>query len=258
MLSSAIALSACASSSALGPESSSELMAELRALRADHARLEQRLDRLEKERAVSRAVSARPAEPNAASSSATPASTSAPHLAAGSEIPQLTVVKLKPRREAAAKIDTTVEVQEPGESALESLKSQLEAETRSRESDDVIDLAYEKALNSLKTGNVAGGVGSLMRIAADNPRHAKADNALYFAGLGQMGLTNFTEAEKLFGQVVDLYPAGDAVQDAMLKLAECRLKLNRPKEAKAVYEKVVTQFPGSAAASQAQSRLTRF
>jgi TolA-binding protein len=257
MLSSAIALSACASQSALGPESSSELMAELRALRADHARLEQRLERLEKERAVARAVPAKPAEQSAAAApSALPSSGT--HLTAGAEIPNLTVVKLKPKREPAAKIDTTVEVQEPGESELENLKSQLEAETRSRESDDVIDLAYEKALNSLKTGNVAGGVGSLMRIAADNPRHPKADNALYFAGLGQMGLNNFGEAEKLFGQVVDLYPAGDAVQDAMLKLAECRLKLNRPKEAKAVYEKVVAQFPGSAAASQAQSRLTRF
>jgi TolA-binding protein len=253
MLSSAFALSACAAPSALGPESS-ELMAELRALRADHARLEQRIDRLEKEKIVSRASTTKPA----AAVVETTLPPAASKVAAGSEIPLLTVVKLKPKKEQAAKIDTSVAVQEPNESDLESLRAQLEAETSSRQNDDVIDAAYDKAMSGLKTGNVAGGVSALMRVAADNPRHPRADNALYFAGLGHLGLNNLAEAEKLFAQVVDLYPAGDAVQDAMLKLAEVRLKLNRPREARATYEKVVSEFPGSAAANQAQLRLTRF
>ena len=234
MISSAFALSACAAPTAAMPDMSSELMAELRALRAEHARLEQRLDRLEKEKVVSKAAGS----PYAPSASAAPVRESA--RPTGAEIPNLTVVKLKPKKEQAAKIDTAIEVQEPAENELEVLKAQLESDDRTREKEDVVDLAYEKALTQLKTGNVAGGVGALMRLAVDNPRHPRADNALYFAGLGQMGLNNTVEAEKLFSQVVDLYPAGDAVQDAMLKLGECRLKLNRPKEAKAVYEQVVS------------------
>jgi TolA-binding protein len=227
-------------------------MAELQAVRADHARLEQRLDRLEREKAITRA-SASPVK-----AAVVAATVPEPERAAGAEIPQLTVVKLKPKREQPAKIETAIEVLEPAETELENLKAELEADAQLREKDDVADLSYEKAMTMLKTGNVAGGVGSLTRLASDNPRHPRADNALYFAGLGQLGLNNYSEAERLFAQVTDLYPAGDAVQDAMLKLAECRMKLNRPKEARAVYEQLVAEFPGSAAASQAQSRLTRF
>lgn len=241
-------MSACAGPSALGNASSNELMVELRALRADNARLEKRLEKLEQEKAVTRVVApvTRPSAPIAAE----------PERATGKEVPQLTVVKLKPR--GPAKLDTAIEVQEPAESEMDALKAELESDSQARANDDVIDLAYEKAMTALKTGNVSGGVVALMRLAADAPRHPRADNALYFAGLGQMGLNNVAEAERLFAQVSDLYPAGDAVQDAMLKLAECRLKLNRPKEARAVYEQVVSNFPGSAAATQAQLRLTRF
>jgi TolA-binding protein len=242
-----LALSACAGPSAVSGQNSNEWVAELRALRADNARLEKRLEKLERETAVSRAT---PAPPKHA-----PAISAEPERASGREIPQLTVVKLKPK--GPGKIDTAIEVQEPAESEMEALQAELESDSNSRANDDVIDLAYEKAMTALKTGNVAGGVTALMRLAADAPRHPRADNALYFAGLGQLGLNNVAEAERMFAQVSDLYPAGDAVQDAMLKLAECRLKLNRPKEARAVYEQVVTNFPGSAAATQAQLRLTR-
>lgn len=259
MISSALALSACAAPSAVKPDPGVELLAEVRALRADNARLERRLEKLERERAVAFAAQGErtPGE-NSRASSAKSAGAAAPSAREATEIPPLTVVKLKPRREPAAKIATNIEVQEPAEDTLESLKAQLEADAQTREKDDVIDLSFEKALSSLKTGNVSGGVAALMRLAAEAPRHPRADNALYFAGLGQLGLNNTAEAERLFAQVVDLYPAGDAVQDAMLKLAECRLKLNRPSEARAVYEQVVSEFPGSAAANQAQLRLTRF
>ena len=43
--------------------------------------------------------------------------------------------------------------------------------------------------------------------------------------------------------------------DSMLKLAECRVRLNAPNEAKKVYEKIVAAWPGTPAASQAKSRL---
>ena len=41
----------------------------------------------------------------------------------------------------------------------------------------------------------------------------------------------------------------------MLKLAECRYKLNRPQDARATWEKIVAGFPGTAAATAAQQRL---
>ena len=55
--------------------------------------------------------------------------------------------------------------------------------------------------------------------------------------------------------VQDEEAALDIVQDSMLKLAECRLKLKGPREARATWEKIISGYPGTTAATQAQARL---
>jgi TolA-binding protein len=108
---------------------------------------------------------------------------------------------------------------------------------------------------ALRTGNVEGGVARLTRFAEGFPLDARADNALYFAGLGQMGLQELEAAALTFERLVATYPAGDAVLDGMLRLAECRMRLHRKDDARALYTRILTQFPGTAAASQAEARL---
>ena len=95
----------------------------------------------------------------------------------------------------------------------------------------------------------------LQKFAAAAPHHAKADNALYFSGVGLMGLNAYEDAARAFEEVQARYPAGDAVQDSMLKLAECRTRLKQKPQAKAMYEKILIDYPGSPAASQAQAAL---
>jgi tol-pal system protein YbgF len=108
----------------------------------------------------------------------------------------------------------------------------------------------------MKTGNSETGVAQMQQFVNDWPRHPKADNALYFSGMAFMAEKDFEHATQQFDRVISQYPAGDAVLDSMLKLAECRLKLNRLREARATWEKIVSGFPGTAAATQAQARLT--
>jgi len=98
-------------------------------------------------------------------------------------------------------------------------------------------------------------VEQLQRFAESQPRNPNADNALYWSGLGLMGMADFEGASRSFEAVLSRYPAGDAVQDSMLKLAECRARLKRPGEAKAMYEKIVSDYPGSKAATAAQAGL---
>ncbi|MCI0571164.1 MAG: tetratricopeptide repeat protein, partial [Myxococcaceae bacterium] len=119
----------------------------------------------------------------------------------------------------------------------------------------LLDLEYESAVSALRTGNVAGGVERLKRFASENPRHARADNALYFAGVGLVGMEDVKGAAALLESLVASYPAGDAVTEALLRLAECRVKLHQESDARAIYNKLVTAFPGTAAASQAEQRL---
>ncbi|WP_370645155.1 tol-pal system YbgF family protein [Corallococcus sp. EGB] len=269
----AVALSAptaCATTAASQTEVG-RLEAEVRTLRASQASLLERLERLENRDAVSRARSVTPAPASASTPAATasvkPEAASSEGGDALSLAPaELTVVRLKPKKEPAPRINTAVAVVEPDADQMEMFISPVEgssgtgsvtpARMEPPEKDpDILDAEYERAVAMLRTGNVEGGVEQLTRFAAENPRHPRADNALYFAGLGQMGLKDPTGAAKTFERLIKTYPAGDAVQDGMLRLAECRVRLNQAVDARALYTRVVTQFPGTAAATQAEQRL---
>lgn len=230
-------------------------MASVRALRADNARLEARLEKLEQKAAVAQAsrggAAVKPApapiRPGAVADSSLDA------------LPPLTVVKLKPRREAPPRLDTGVAVVEPPQGVVEELTPPPGA-AKDVEMDDA-DLAmaeaqFDRALDSLKTGNAEGGVKAMQAFVGEWPRHPRADNALYFAGVGLMSLEDFEGAASSFQRVTAEYPAGDAVVESMLKLADCRVRLKQPREAKSTWERIVHAYPGTAAATQAQARLS--
>jgi tol-pal system protein YbgF len=217
----------------------------VRALRAENSRLEARLERLERE--------GRQDSPRAAPA---PAAIASGAERAPEALPALTVVKLRPRPQAAPRVETQVAVVEPPEGLADELKP-------SGRSPDDADLqlaqaAYDKGLEALKTGNLEGGMAQLQQFVSDWPRHPRADNALYFVGVALMGQQDFTRASQLFERVLAVYPAGDAVVDAMLKLGECRVHLKQPQLARAAWEGVVAAFPGTAAATQASARLQAF
>lgn len=242
------ALSACATSAVVKPELA-ELQAEVRALRTDNARLETRLERLERNRAVTASATAPTIETGATSNT--------PNERPGHAMPDLTVVKLKPKKEAAPKVSTAVQVVEPEPEVITSLEQVLPGPAVAYESDaERGDAAFNKGVGALKTGNVEGGIAQLQQFAADAPQHAKADNAIYFTGLGYMGLSDFEDAATAFEAVAKKYPAGDAVVDALLKLAECRTKLNQPGDARKAYQRIVKDWPDTPAAQAARSRLS--
>lgn len=268
------ALAACATDSANKAEVDS-LRAELRSLRDNNARLEQRLERLEVRDTVSRAKANAPPAPAATPPAPAPKAEPTPSLTA---TPDLAVVKLKPRNEPAPPIATRVAVAEPEADDMVAFISGSDSEDSSparprrqargakeaREAKEVrepvqeltqADADYEQAVSALRTGNVEGGVARLQRFAEENPRNPRADNALYFSGLGLIGLKDFAGAATVFERLIETYPAGDAVVDGLLRLAECKQRLNQKEDARALYTRLVTQFPGTAAATQAEQRL---
>jgi len=228
-------LLACATTS-VRKEEVDDLRKEIRALRESNTRMEQRLSRLE--------VASEVAQARAKTSAS-----SAP------EVPDLVVVKLKPKNEPAPKLPTAVEVQEPPADFVETLITSPPASEALTEDPALLELAFDQAVSNLRTGNVETGVKRLEEFAGRNPRHPRADNALYFAALGRVGLNDVEGAAALLEKLVADYPAGDAVQDGLLKLAECRVRLNQPADAKVLYTRLLTLFPGTAAAAQAEQRL---
>lgn len=255
------ALVACATDSATKADLDA-LRGDLRAMREQQARTNERIERLERSNSVLRARPQAPAAAPAQAPGVAPASQSTPP-AAKLAVPELTVVKLKPKSEPAPPLPTKVAVVEPDQDQVEAFVSSA-PESSSEPSiapaptpanTAALDSEFEQAVALLRTGSVEQGVARLQAFADQNPRHPRADNALYFAGLGMIGLNDNEGASFMFERLIQTYPAGDAVLDGMLRLAECRLKLNQREDARALYTRVITQFPGTAAATQAEQRL---
>ncbi len=184
----------------------------------------------------------------------------APTDAASGSLPQLTVIKLKPKVEPAPKLATQVAVVEPAPELVEELATAA-ADKKASEEDSELDPAlgdqiFEAGVAALKIGNVVGGIEKLQLFASENPKHPKADNALYFSGVGLIGLNDFDDAARSFQLLIATYPAGDAVVDAMLKLAECQVRLNQQAAARTLYGQILASYPGTPAASMAQTRLS--
>ena len=244
---SCLVLAGCATDTVTRAEHA-ELLSVIRALRADNARLESRVEKLETDKLLG---TAKPMMPRPVVESA-----AKPDTSSMGALPPLAVVKLKPKHEAAPKIDTTIQVAEPVETFTNLREAQQNSEP------DEADLAmaeqqFDRGVEMLKTGNLEGGVAQLQQFVSDWPKHPKADNALYFAGLALHSSKDFDKAAAQFERVVAQYPAGDAVLDSMLKLADCRARLNKPKEARATWERIVANYPGTSAANQAQQRLAQ-
>jgi tol-pal system protein YbgF len=229
----------------------SEVLSSVRALRAENARLEARLEKLEAQQLVASARAASATRP--AVSAAKPSSSS---NTSSDALPPLAVVKLKPRKESAPKVDTAVEIAEPPEALTQEFQNEATVGPAVEDNaPTAADAQFERALSQMKTGNSEAGVAQMAQFVADWPKHPRADNALYLSGMAYVADRDFARATEFFERVVAQFPAGDAVVDSMLRLADCRLRLNHPREARATWEKIVSSFPGTAAATQAQARL---
>jgi tol-pal system protein YbgF len=242
----ALALSACATNDSAGRQELASLRNEVAAMRLENQQLENRVGLLEDRQALASAASprgpsAQPEEP-----------------AAGDRQPPLTVIKLKPRQDPAPPIDTSTAIVEPSDDQYAEISVTPEPASTAVAKPDVTavgDAEYEKGMEALRTGNIAGGIDRLERFADAHPQSSLSDNALYYAGIGHASLEDYEGAAKDFGQVLERYPAGDSVAETMLKLAECRIRLHQPDDARALYGRIAKDFPGTAAASTAQQRL---
>lgn len=87
------------------------------------------------------------------------------------------------------------------------------------------------------------------------PSHENADNAYYWLGEIQYSKANYAQALDMFTQILDTYPKGNKVPDAMVKIGYCHLKLGRVDEARKSFKRVMDEHPFSFAANQAQSKL---
>lgn len=215
------------------------LRAELRALRRDHDELARRLDGVTGQVDVVSARLARPPEREE------PAAAPAPVIPS-----DLAVVRVEPGAapppRAAPPVPTSVPIAAPDPERVEAL-----ARRGAR------DLGAE-AGGELRHARARRGpdrARALEEFAARYPRHPSADNALVEAAAALADAGRAEPACELARRATDDYPAGDAVSDALERLAWCESRRGASDAERALLERLVAEYPRTPAAARAGTRL---
>jgi tol-pal system protein YbgF len=115
--------------------------------------------------------------------------------------------------------------------------------------------AYRAAVELVKAGSYTEGAAALRAFLAKHPRHDFADNAQYWLGEAYYAQKDYAHALVEFRGVVDTYPRGNKVPDALLKVGYCYLALGQTERSRAVLEQVVNLYPKTEPAATAARRL---
>ncbi len=118
-----------------------------------------------------------------------------------------------------------------------------------------VEETYRRGLEALRARRYDEAERAFDDILARAPQHALADNALYWKGEVYYDQHDFQHALGLFRDVVERYPLGNKVPDAMVKAALCLLRLGVENEARSLLRRVIEMYPDSDAAEVARQRL---
>ena len=114
---------------------------------------------------------------------------------------------------------------------------------------------YKDSLSKYRSGQYADALRGFESFLAAAPKADYVDNALYWIGECQYGLSDYAGAVGTFGRLLGEQPEGNKVPDAMLKMAMALEKMGQMERSKKVLLDLTAQFPTTAAAKLGQRRL---
>lgn len=117
---------------------------------------------------------------------------------------------------------------------------------------------YDAAMALLKAGEAVGAELAFGAFAQHHPRHAYADNALYWKGEAAYDQKHYSDALAAFTQVVERYGGGNKAPDALLKIGLCYRNLGDQDNARDVLSELITAYPGASASDIARAKLAEF
>ncbi len=115
---------------------------------------------------------------------------------------------------------------------------------------------YDYGLGLIKLGETRKGREVLNAFAAKYPDHRLMQNVFYWKGETFYSEKDYESAILSFQDVVDKYPGGDKAPDAMLKQGFAFQALNDTKNARILYELLLSKYPKTPAAEKARQRLS--
>ncbi len=114
---------------------------------------------------------------------------------------------------------------------------------------------YDYALGLVKNGDTRKGREVLNTFAAKYPDHRLMQNVFYWKGETFYVEKDYESAILSFQDVVDKYAGGEKAPDAMLKQGLSFQALNDKRNARILYELLLSKYPKSPAAEKARQKL---
>jgi tol-pal system protein YbgF len=164
---------------------------------------------------------------------------------------RLTVLE---KAQAAAKAATPAVVNPPKPAATEKPAAEKPAGTLT-DSDETKE--YNDAFGLLKSGDYAGAEKGFSKFLKDFPKSPLADNARYWAGETYYVRKDYVRAAEEFLKVYQNFPKSGKAPGSLLKLGLSLASLNNTAGACRTYDRLLKEYPTSAAPIQARATAER-
>jgi tol-pal system protein YbgF len=128
-------------------------------------------------------------------------------------------------------------------------------ESSAKQADVSPEVLYQQGLDLIKGGNSQKGREVFLKFLDRYPNHELAANAHYWIGESHYSEKSYDQAILEFEKVIKNYPGKEKTPAAMLKQAMAFKALGDAKSAKYVYGKLIENFPRSAEAGTAKTKL---
>lgn len=114
---------------------------------------------------------------------------------------------------------------------------------------------YRQSFAALKSGRHDQAMRGFRELLRAHPGHELADNAQYWIGECFYDRKDFGQAVREFRRVIERYPNGNKVPDALLKVGFSYLSLGSPEAGRQTLSQLQRSYPRHEAAALAASRL---
>jgi len=137
----------------------------------------------------------------------------------------------------------------------ESRQETRPAPVRAASASEGLDL-YRRSLEALRGGRHVEAAAGFRDFLKQHPNHDFADNAQYWLAECYYDQKDYPMAMREFRRVVEKYPTGNKVPDALLKVGFAHLALGSTEVGRQTLEQVIRSYPRHEAASLATAKLS--
>jgi len=116
---------------------------------------------------------------------------------------------------------------------------------------------FESSFELLRKGDYVSAEVALRDYIELFPQATYTDDAKFWLAESLYAQAKFSEALEIFNQIIDEYPDSEKMMESILKSGFSHQELGDMTTAKAIFQRVIREYPNSSASSLAKERLSK-